>query len=341
MRWISNRNTSVKSYYDFYNNFGFKNECDLNKNEIIERIYKMQSKSNRPLMYDDFRDSDSFDEVGILSVRKVWGTMNKMKEELGLEIIQEDMVGKEKSKEELLDGMQKLIDELGRLPLSKEINECKYTNGCGSYNKYFGGINDVFIQLGYVPNKISISLHMSNEDIITIYKDFIEDCGVVPSHAYASDTYILPSPHTVMRRFECSWNEFITMLGYTPNDCRYNKTEAGDGTLCNSVGEAITHNYLLKLPIDNLEKETMYRDILCDEDLQQEAGFKRLDWTFQYNRQVYYIELFGMMGFQEYDRKHDEKISLITRDNKLKNFIAIYPKDLNKLNQIFSFIKIN
>ena len=94
MRWISNRNTSVKSYYDFYSSFGFKNECDLNKNEIIDRIYKMQSKLNRPLMYNDFRESDSFDEVGILSIRKYFGTMNQMKEELKLEIIQEDMISK-------------------------------------------------------------------------------------------------------------------------------------------------------------------------------------------------------------------------------------------------------
>ncbi|NRU52600.1 hypothetical protein [Clostridium beijerinckii] len=94
LRWISNRNTNIKSYYDFYSSFGFKKECDLNKKEVIKIIYKMQSKLDRPLMYNDFRDSDNFDEIGILSIRKHFGTMNQMKEELGLEINQEDMISK-------------------------------------------------------------------------------------------------------------------------------------------------------------------------------------------------------------------------------------------------------
>jgi len=256
-----------------------------------------------------------------------------------MEIIQEDMIIRHKSKDEMLNDMQKLIDELDRLPTTKDIVECPYINNSACYSIYFGGINNVFIQLGYIPNKKCVSLHMTNEDIINIYKDFIDDCGVVPSYKTAQYTYILPSPKTVIRRFNCLWNEFIEMIGYTPNECRYISAEAKDGTRCTSSCEVIVHNYLLTLPVDKLEKETMYRDILDDTTLQIEAGFKRLDWTFDYNGFHYYIELFGMMGFKEYDKRHDEKISLITRDNKLNNFIAIYPKDLNKLKDIFSYIK--
>ena len=76
-----------------------------------------------------------------------------MKEDLGLEIIQEDMISKQKSKEDMLDDLQNFIDEIGRLPLSREIDENLNVNSCGSYYKYFGGINNAFITLGYIPNK--------------------------------------------------------------------------------------------------------------------------------------------------------------------------------------------
>ena len=124
------------------------------------------------------------------------------------------------------------------------------------------------------------------------------------------------------------------MLGYKPNDVTYNKTYAKDGTYCASTGEAIIHNYLLALDINNLDKETYYKDILDNEDLQEEAGYKRLDWTFVYCDKKYYVEYFGMMGYGEYNKKHDFKINLIARDNKLDNFIAIYPEDLTRLDKL-------
>lgn len=334
--WYINNcpNKDVKDFNDLLEKeLNIRVNSKMSKETATKIILEMAKKHDRPLMYDDFRGT-SKDRVSISTINKYWGTMNKMKEELGLEIIQEDMISKSKTKEEMLDDMQRLINELGRLPLSKEIDTCNYSNNCTCYHRYFGEINNVFIQLGYIPNKKSISLHMSNEDIIAIYKEFIHDTGVTPSHAYAKDVYVLPSPTTVIRRFHCTWNDFISMLGYKPNDITYNKTYAKDGTYCASTGEAIIHNYLLTLNINDLEKETYYKDILDNETLQKEAGYKRLDWTFKYNDEKYYIEYFGMMGYSEYNKRHDLKINLIKRDNKLDNFIAIYPEDLNKIDRL-------
>lgn len=129
------------------------------------------------------------------------------------------------------------------------------------------------------------------------------------------------------------------MLGCEPNSCIYNITKAIDDTECKSVGEAIVYNYLLNLPIKNLKRETCYKNILDDNLLKKEAGNKRLDWNFEYNNKHYYIELFGLMGKESYEKTHDKKIDLIARDGKINNFIAIYPKDLNKLDEIFKFIK--
>lgn len=334
--WYINNcpNKDVKDFNDLLEKeLNIRVNSKMSKDTATKIILEMAKKYDRPLMYDDFRGT-SKDRVSMSTINKYWGTMNKMKEDLGLEIIQEDMISKSKSKEEMLNDMQRLINELGRLPLSKEVDSCDYTNNCACYHRYFGGINNVFIQLGYIPNKKSISLNMSNEDIINIYKEFIEDNGVTPSHAFAKDVYTLPSPTTVIRRFNCTWNEFILMLGYKPNEITYNKTYAKDGTYCSSSGEAIIHNYLLSLNIEDLEKETHYKDILDNEQLQKEAGYKRLDWTFKYNGNMYYVEYFGTMGFKEYNKRHEFKISLIVRDGKLNNFISIYPEDLTNLDKI-------
>jgi hypothetical protein len=66
----------------------------LSKEECIKIIYSMQNELNRPLMYDDFRGS-SEGHIGITQIRKYWGTVNNMKNELGLYINQESMVDKE------------------------------------------------------------------------------------------------------------------------------------------------------------------------------------------------------------------------------------------------------
>lgn len=338
---INCKNAKVKTYLDWIRyELKLIPHQGLTKEECSKLLKIMQNQLDRPLMYEDLAKAHNTQQsVCLASVLKHWRTTNDMKMELGFEIIQEDMTCRHKTKDEMLEDLQKLIDELDRIPSTKDIESCQYINNPRCYWTYFGGINNALIQLGYIPNKKCISLHMTNEDIINIYKEFIEDNQIVPSYEYACKIYELPAPMTVLRRFNCLWNDFITMLGYKPNSCRYNQTIAKDGTLCNSISESVIHNYLLTKNIKNLNKETLYRDILDNDILQNKAGFKRLDWTFNYEEQTYYVEYFGMMGFNSYDERHNTKIKLMTEDGKLDNFIAIYPKDLNKLDNIFSFIK--
>ena len=68
------------------------------KEECIKIIYNMQKSFNRPLMYDDFRNPDK-NSIGITDIKRYWGTMNDMKSELGLEVIQESMMDKQITKE--------------------------------------------------------------------------------------------------------------------------------------------------------------------------------------------------------------------------------------------------
>lgn len=316
-------------------------KAKMTKEEVRDIILKKSKKLNRPLFYDDFRNPKS-DEIGISLINKFWGSMNKMKKDLGLDVIQEDMVSRHKSKECMLEDLQKLIDELGRVPTSKEVDKCEYTNESQTYARYFGGLSNAIVMLGYIPNKKCISLKMTNEEVKDAYKEFIEENGYIPSYGLCTDIYELPAPMTVIRRFNCSWNEFIVELGYEPNRCVYNPMYAKDNTRCNSTREAYIHNYILDLGV-KFEKEVLYSDILDDENLKEESKLKRLDWVITYKNKQYYLEYFGMMGIFNYDERHNMKIDWITKDNKLDRFIAIYPNDLNKLDDLIKnkIIKLN
>ena len=63
----------------------------LTKEQCIENILKMSKEFDRPLKYDDFRNKQ-YNKVTVDMVKRYWGSLNKMKEELGLEIIQPQMI---------------------------------------------------------------------------------------------------------------------------------------------------------------------------------------------------------------------------------------------------------
>ena len=143
---------------------------NLTKDDCTNMIYKMQDRLNRPLMYQDFQNP-STDTLGVTYIKKYWGSLNKMKEELGLEIIQESMSDKHLTKAQFDNVMEQISLDLSNsnkdFITTREINLCnKYPNygtlsrlckkyyGIGlveyakKYNIYFGqqgrGINYTF-----------------------------------------------------------------------------------------------------------------------------------------------------------------------------------------------------
>ena len=109
-RWFVNNcpNDFVKTYSDFVYWCGFiTHNAPLKKERAIELIYKMQEKLNRPLKYDDFRGSGCY-RVPIKYINETWGSVNNMKKELGLEIIQDSMIDKHLTK----DDFDKMIEDI-------------------------------------------------------------------------------------------------------------------------------------------------------------------------------------------------------------------------------------
>ena len=314
-------------------------KSNISKSQAIIIIENMQSRLNRPLIYDDFRNP-TINSIGITEIKRIWGSMNKMKKELGLIINQESMIDRMKSREEMIEDMRIFIEQLGRLPTAKEIDRNKNMLNTVAYFNYFGGINNVFLSLGFIPKKKDISLHLTNKEIFEIYKEFTNDLEVTPTFEYCKKVYELPSPRTVTRRLKCSWNEFMEQLGFIPNSNHEKGTTcyAKDGTICFSIAECLVHNYFLDNNVNIISKEYLYRDLTEDNNLKSFIGYKRCDWILQYNDKFYIIEYFGLMGSYDYNKRHDKKIEFINKSNLQNNFIAIYPKDLHKLNDIFGFM---
>lgn len=101
---------SVTKWSDFVDWCGFIAKGKMpSKEKVIQLVYKLQEELDRPLMYDDFRGNGCY-HVPIEIIRVYWGTINKMKEELGLEIVQESMMDKHLSKEEFENMLMEIRD---------------------------------------------------------------------------------------------------------------------------------------------------------------------------------------------------------------------------------------
>ena len=185
---------------------------NLSKDECINRIYRMQQNLNRPLIYQDFKNP-SIDTIGVTYIKKYWGSLNKMKEELGLEIVQESMSAKHLTKEQFDNVINQisldLLNSNKNFITTREINLCnKYPNygtlsklcknyyGIGlvehaqKYNIYFGkqghGINYIFedgehttSQFEYIfSNYLRTHRFSYNKDYFrdVKYSNFIDNC---------------------------------------------------------------------------------------------------------------------------------------------------------------------
>lgn len=99
---------------------------NLTKDDCIKIILNMQSKLDRPLEYKDFKNPN-IDEIGITMIKKYWGSLNKMKHELELKIVQESMMDKQLSKEDFDETVKSILNFLrkeGRnFTTTREIHE--------------------------------------------------------------------------------------------------------------------------------------------------------------------------------------------------------------------------
>lgn len=98
----------------------------MSKEQCTEIILDMAKNYDRPLMYDDFRGRE-YGQVTITMIKEHWGSLNKMKQDLGLEINIDSMIDKQLSKEDfdnmIIDICKFVHNENRNFITTREIDE--------------------------------------------------------------------------------------------------------------------------------------------------------------------------------------------------------------------------
>lgn len=195
-------NQNVKSWSHFLEWCGFVPYQGVSKEMAIKSICELRNKLNRPLIYDDFRGTE-LNTICPATINKYWGSLNKMKAELGLEIVQESMIDKQLSIEEAVNQIQILCDKAkleGRdFITTREFNN---KNGTANYetlskmiNKYFNmSFSDYIKTLGFRTGKRGTGTSFKFEDgeITTsqfefLFSKFLKDYGLKYNVDYYRD----------------------------------------------------------------------------------------------------------------------------------------------------------
>jgi hypothetical protein len=115
---------------------------NISKDDATKIVYSMINKLNRPLMYDDFRNpSENNSYLSITVINKIWGSLNKMKADLGLEIIQENMNDRKINIDEALLQINKICNYIytrdkRKFITSRDFDEIKNIEGFENISNY-------------------------------------------------------------------------------------------------------------------------------------------------------------------------------------------------------------
>ena len=298
---------SVKGYYDFCKWCGLEDILNktkkeyLTKEKVIKIIYNMQSKINRPLMYDDFRCPKE-DEVGITTIKRYWGTMNKMKKDLGLQVVQEDMICKHIDDVNLIiEGIKKTCDKIyekenRKTVMTKDIEKYSELNvGCGAIRKV---------------------LSLANKTL----REVVAEYGFVLQNEGNGLVYHFADGETTKSSYELMFTNKLREYGYKYNidyqrDVRYR-------TFINYYDGLLDCDYVIK----NVNGENVYIEL---------AGMLK-SYENKYNT----VEEIKSNSKRKYAIKLHEKEEML-KEYELKYYI-LFPLELeeNKMDELFDRIGI-
>ncbi|MSS38930.1 hypothetical protein FYJ37_00830 [[Clostridium] scindens] len=174
----------------------------MSKEQCTEVILDMVKNFNRPLMYDDFR-GHKYGQVTIQMIRDHWGSLNKMKQALGLEINIESMMDKQLSKEEfdnMIVDICKFVHDEGRdFITTREIDEnANWSNMCTlrrMADKYYNcKVQDLLEKHNITLGKqgCGINFDFGDGEHITsqfeyMFSKYLRDCGLTYNVDYFRD----------------------------------------------------------------------------------------------------------------------------------------------------------
>jgi hypothetical protein len=110
--------------------------------------------------------------------------------------------------EELLNILKETSKDLGKSPRSNDVSEY------GTIISRFESWNKALKKAGLSINRERSYTHISNDQLIFIVKNWIEEHDKIPNRKEWDELDDVPSPETYRVRFNKTWSEFLEMIGY-------------------------------------------------------------------------------------------------------------------------------
>jgi hypothetical protein len=175
------KNDDIRKYYDRKNlekhlNKTFSNIClDIigdavkvykTKEQLYEELLELKNKLGRTPLAKELTEYGLSSPTAYANKFGMW--YNDMILSFGWELSSPEL--KFKSKEEMLDDYLRLYEELGRIPLLKDLDECEYTCSSTTYKKYFGSLEEIWNELNIDVKNIKLNETMG-EGFVCIDKN--------------------------------------------------------------------------------------------------------------------------------------------------------------------------
>ncbi|MHA2895656.1 homing endonuclease associated repeat-containing protein [Bacillus cereus] len=140
--------------------------------------------------------------------------------------------------EELINILLQASKKLGHTPRSKDVKEY------GTIISRFESWNNALKKAGLSVNRERSYAHISNEKLISIVKNWIEENDKIPSRTEWDTLDNVPSTETYRVRFQKTWSEFLEMIGYgkaRKNHYRFKNANISNKSILSMFKKEIKH----------------------------------------------------------------------------------------------------
>ncbi len=159
---------------------GLNRQQELNKETLISQLKDLQNKLGRTPKHDDIKESSKKGcMASAATFRRVFGSCNYALIAAGIKISRK----RQNSKEELIDQLKKLAEELGRTPRQIDINNASREKiaSLSCFIKAFGSFDSAIETAGFKIEKNAVNLFNSKEELIDQLKKLSEELGRTPT----------------------------------------------------------------------------------------------------------------------------------------------------------------
>lgn len=225
-----------------------------------------------------------------------------------------DEFNNKRLEEDMLKKYKELYDILGRVPSSKDLNKYSLNNSyyysASSYVSHFGSISNTKILCGFrcKPPKFLQArreLIKSEDEMLQDLRELYVELGRLPVQSDVDKKTNITATSRYISVFGSISNAF-KLAGLKPNSRVYITNK---GNKCLSSLEykftKILENY--NIPF---QKEVYYSSVIPNFDRQY-----RFDYVIELNGNKYYIEIFGIIGNEKYEKRKNKKIQLCKDNN--------------------------